>query len=435
MKNSMLTLLIASSLILSAGCARKNAGHGDKQTDVEGTSSGGGGFGDENSMRLLGWAKKVVSNAIRQVNPQALQGLPQGWTQERLARLIDHVHAEPNRVVYRYGRELMFDYKIPKNGEPYLIATSLYFRSHASVPLNSLMAPQREPYIREIRTKLLHEMAHVLGIGLTEDTDHKARGFAVHLITNILSKNNVACFTKEVPESYQGRVPDETVEAEVRAELKNSPQDILEQRIAEAKARPYYWIVNRPFGFGLQVRREPESGRMGLEDQPWMASLLDGNTRATYMSLGLYPQQRKDPSLSNGIPELKREFTWGIDRKSDRVVQQYYKEIKIQNRKVNVKGTLSYGIEGRDCEVSETISFPVTKDHKFKGRVHYLNSCPDVFEVNSEGGPKRDKIEADFGVDCVEAWNSLGDISQFYGDEPFTDPFLIEYDKTRDDLD
>lgn len=441
MKKLMLVTLIAGSLFAAVGCAKKNSSNdGGKPTESEGTSSGGGSFGDENSMRLLGWGKKIVADSLRRTNPKSLQGLPVGWTPERLAKLVENTKSEPNKVVYRYGRELMFDYKVPKSGEPYLIATSLFFRSHAAIPVNSLWDTQKEPYIREIRTKLLHEAAHVLGIGLTEKTDHKARGFAYHLIADIFAKNNVLCSTQSMPENYEGFVSDQSIEDHVRAtfteEYKHYSEDqrqkLIDEKIEEAKARKYYWMINRPSGFGFQVRKEEmdPKGFMPIEDYPWMQKLLAGNGEAHYLSPIRMIHHKKNPNSEIEMYEPKREFTLAIFGKG-RLQQQYYKSVETQGGAIIFKGEVTGFDENSECSVGEQLTFPLNKDGKYEATLKYFNQCPSLISPSKS----KEAIVGEMKVQCVESVPRLSDLNQFYNEGPYLDKSLNDYEKYKNDLD
>lgn len=279
---SVATLFLASSLI---GCTQNTSPKSPNSEQKLGTSSGGGGFGDENSLLILKWSKEILASSIRRANPSALKGLPMGWSPERLAKLIESTRPQPNSQIFRYNRELMFDYKIPKTGEPYLVATSLFFRSHAAIPVNGMLEGQIEPYIREVFTKLLHEASHVLGIGLTETSDYKARGFAVHL-KKYLGANNIVCSAKEVSVNYPGYVPESTLEQRVREEMKSLYGQTLNEEefsrnFEEAKQQPYYWVLNRPTGFALHSYKSSE---LKKGEQIWLDRLLNGIPNGGYYS-------------------------------------------------------------------------------------------------------------------------------------------------------
>lgn len=436
MKKLMLVTLIAGSLFAAVGCAKKNSSNGGgKPTDSDGTSSGGGGFGDENSMLLLNWTKKVVAAYFRQSNPDVFAGLPPGWTAERLARLIENTHAEPNKVVYRYGRELMFDYKIPKSGEPYLIATSLYFRAHSAIPVNSLWPTQKEPYIRELRMKLLHEAAHVLGFGLSEKTDIKARAFAIYLTTQVFPRNNVVCSTKDVPDNYPARVTDEKIETEIRESYKDQgfPEDYVNSEIEKGKARKYYWYLSRPTGFGLQVLKEPNLRKGTVtEIQRWYKQLHEGSAEASFSSFAYFPGRHKDPNFRSGAAELSREYEAPQFSSNERLLQQYYKNVEIDRKSLVFTGVMETSDGDKKCEIRESIKIPQGKTGDYVGKLEFVDTCP--FD-GSTGEFKGETLKVSFNVECKEVLRPIGNLTQFMDGQPLEDKYLLEWDKTREDLD
>ncbi len=128
-----------------------------------GSSSGGGGFVDENSTRLLHQAATGLAKFIRLASPQILDGLPNGWTPERLAKVIENVRYEAMVEKSREGRQLMFDYGTDASG-PFIVALKPFFVAYSSFPIKFSDSITLGNVLRDIRLKLAHETAHHLGM-------------------------------------------------------------------------------------------------------------------------------------------------------------------------------------------------------------------------------------------------------------------------------
>lgn len=412
--SEILSGVVAVATLLSVSCAPNNTGKSEPKDGVkivsEGTSSGGGSFGDESSMRLLNKTKKIVAAALRDANPNIYKGFPKGWTPERLAKIVETIHAEPRTEVSRYNRELMFDYRVPKTGEPYLVATALFFRAHAAIPVNSLWEEDLEPHLRELRTKLLHEAAHLMGIGLTEQTDYKARGFARFMIVSLMARNNVVCRTKEVPVTYPGFVADE--ELAKAKEAKNLHSEY------------YYWILNRALGFALQTQR------YGLKVYAsWLEDLIRGKSTIYPNFLNL-PLLVANPQLSK--VEYRRYFEVPEGQVDMRLLQQHFVSATSTNPDLisfigRSENYLTAWNEPGRCAYQETLTIPKSSKGDYKARLVYENKC----DVPSED--HRDIIFAGaIDLDCVESWDELDIFDQFLGDTKFTDPRMQEWMRTRE---
>lgn len=408
MKIKSLLLVVGVSIAL-CGCGRTDGVKRPAQAALpEGTSSGGGGFGDENSMKLLNWSKGLTAASIRRANPQVLAGLPAGWNAERLARLIENTQAEPRKEAYRYNRELMFDYRQPAKGEPQLVATALFFRAHSAVPVNSDYSEKMEPYLREIRTKLLHEAAHVMGIGLSETADIKARAFSAFLTGEVLAKNNLYCKVNEVPSSYPGYVDPKDTEVK--------PESI------------YTWIINRPTGFALQDLRSPQLVDIRYS---WIEELKAG--RPWSFASFVHMPQLKDNDASS--PEYLRYYThpFFVRQESIRWSSQYYKGfspspsggvVLAGSEEVYSRRT---GSVARQCRYEEKLEIPLRQSGTYQAIISFSDTCH--FGQSREEVASSAPVVGSFVVECVESMRSLDNISEFFGDGAFTDPWLIEWEK------
>lgn len=421
--SSLTRTFTATALALAMVTALTTACSGNSSSapspELAGTSSGGGSFGDESSMKLLNWSKGLTAASIRRANPAVFANLPKGWTQERLAKLIESAKAEPRTEANRYNRELMFDYRTPKTGAPYLVATALFFRAHAAVPVNSSYQQDLEPYIREIRTKLLHEAAHVMGIGLSETSDVKARIFAYYVATEILARNNILCEAENIPVNYPGNI-------------ENAP-------VTESRAKPakYLWAFNRPTGFGLQSLKSPRMEDEGL--LPWLKQLRDG-TPIYHPNFSLFAQ---DPDRTTAV-EYMRWYTspmhvlWAKDRLS----AQYYKTYETLGTPISkalVGASSSYyirdaiGVKTIDCDESETFEIPISSAGSFESTITYRDSCG---LRNPDESRSPNTKEVSFKVTCRESYDVLENIEEFFGQElKFSNQKLNEYLRQAETID
>lgn len=419
--------VVASALIcFSLGCSKASSSRPAKQ---DGTSSGGGGFGDENSMDLLNQAKKITANAIRRANPALFTNMPKGWSQERLARLIENIHIEPNKPVYRYNRELMFDYRNPADKEPYLVATSLFFRSHAAIPINTMQGTAIEPYLREVRMRLLHEAAHVLGIGRSEKTDYKARVFAAYLWQNF-SRDNVVCSTQDVPKNYLGHVSDKTLKDAAKQYLQQelgafpSNEDIqTEFDLEKEKNAPYYWFLNRPTSFGLDIFKDAHIDDFSDAGGPLLQNFINGQDDS-YAKFAYHPRL-KNCTLQS-CDGLDREFLaprCGVYPYPVLMIPQYYPSSVEQEQTISFSGNFTFrgmvtAENSHQCHYTETITIPKGQRGKYSGVVSYSYDC--------SAGLTNDKGQ--FPVDCVEGFPNVRTFipKDFFGDSSFKDPALLQ---------
>lgn len=157
-----------------------------------GGESGGGGFGDRSSMFILGRAQASLLLMLKNTSEEVFKGLPPN-TRARLIKGVKSIESQPNVSSYRDQRELMFDYQDGPNGGK-IIATKLFFQSHSHLPVVNNTPEGLNPYLAEVRLLILHEAAHLIGIGTTDNSDHKARGFA-HELLRKMSQNGLLCFS------------------------------------------------------------------------------------------------------------------------------------------------------------------------------------------------------------------------------------------------
>ncbi len=215
---SVLCVLAASVVACSTASIVRPA---REPAQSQGSSSGGGGFVDENSTRILQMAAKGLANMIRFSSPEIYAQLPEGWTAERLATIIENVRYEPMLERSRENRQLMFDYGRDAKGE-YILALKPFFLAYSSFPVKFASAETLANLMKDVRLKLAHESAHHLG--LVNDDD--AEKFGLSLL-NAVNSNTLHCYTSNVG-SWPGAI---------------APQ--------KSPDGTYDWIFHRPTGLGL----------------------------------------------------------------------------------------------------------------------------------------------------------------------------------------
>lgn len=182
-----------------------------------GPGSGGGSFITEHSGQLLSLAASSLARAVRMSHPDIYSPLEsKGMTQEELATIIENVEWAPNETASR-GLELRYDYnkftKTIKALKPFFIAYGGF-------------TPHLFP-IEQIWVDLAHEVAHLLDIGTTKDTDRKAQDFGAFLVWAI-KHDWLICRAENVKDWPP---------AQASGELGN---------------KFAVWYINRPTGKGVQ---------------------------------------------------------------------------------------------------------------------------------------------------------------------------------------
>lgn len=297
-----------------------------------GSSTGGGSFGDESSLTILRWAAKDLSQQILNSSPELYKNLPTGWTQARLAAVIANVeptvkNQESYKIpeVSRHGQRLMFDYGKKADGTEYITATRLFTDAYASYDVNS--RPKQDFYhtLEEVKLKLAHEAAHLMGLGLTKESDlTEARKFSRALFES-LDSDNFECLPKNAP-------PIE-VYPPFKAQLSTDPESVAEI----LKKSTVAYVFNRPTGhaatpFGI-VGICPSATPFDnpavkcREEDSYTSSMMDVFAPKSYTERFWIPSVRK--SINEGIREYGNKdgyFSWNlIDRRKSVLTDEGYR--------------------------------------------------------------------------------------------------------------
>jgi hypothetical protein len=178
------------------GAPVENNGGGPKED--QGTSSGGGGFVGENSTKILKVAATGLADFIRDSSPIIYRNLPKGWTQERLATVIENVRYLPLTERAREGDSLMFDYGTDAKGQ-YIVALKPFFLAYSSFPINFAEPSAVGSLYHDVRIKLAHEVSHLMGLN-----EELAKVFSQRLM-KALYTDSISCSMEDSTEIFNER--------------------------------------------------------------------------------------------------------------------------------------------------------------------------------------------------------------------------------------
>jgi hypothetical protein len=262
LKGVGLTICVTALATWTIGCNRaqspttnSQAAHaGLSNVQGDGSSTGGGSFGDESALTILDWASEDLAQEILNSSPEIYRNLPKGWTQEKLAQLVRNVEpTKGDRETYsipevsRYGTRLVFNYVPKADGRSYITATRQFIDAYAAYEVNS--KPKKDFYatINEVKLKLAHEVSHLLGFGLTRETNMpEARAFAEALLAS-LDSDNVECLPSE-PLPAEAYTPLENGDIVSLAENHTSGATAEEKLKKAYASRTRAFVFNRPSG-------------------------------------------------------------------------------------------------------------------------------------------------------------------------------------------
>lgn len=222
-----------------------------------GSSSGGGGFVTLNSKKLLDMSSKELADMLRSASPEIFQGLPSGWSPERLAKIIENVRYKPNSSNKRKltdaetGKveetDLVFDYGKDEKGE-YIAALKPYFHIYASKEVNFLEKDDLKIVIKDVQRQLLHEVVHFLGYGTDPNgkDDIEADQLAINIL-EALDNDIITCSTKKPFKRVNG--------------IFVTPED-LHKLFTPNEKRYFMWTVHRTKGY--TVFQTSQSSQIGV---------------------------------------------------------------------------------------------------------------------------------------------------------------------------
>lgn len=174
--------------------------------ELDGASSGGGGFSDSYAKESLDLAKYSLAQLIEKTSDEVFENLPEGKRREWIVDVIRNIEYK-NEEISRYGRLLKFDYDL-STGKIY--ATKTFSDTFPYGRFYTRTDKEKVRILIEVQLDILHELAHFYGIGLTEESDDNAEFWAMNFIMKGLNEV-VGCELIEEPEPnfetrYEGLV-------------------------------------------------------------------------------------------------------------------------------------------------------------------------------------------------------------------------------------
>lgn len=359
---------------------------------AQGTSSGGGDFRNQGARDLLRRASQGLAGEIRRASPRIFRELPQGMTQESLAKLIEDVRFDENQTARRHGELLGFDYRQDRSGKYYLVATKSVFDELASVNVNTINPQAMEERLLDIKIRLAHEAAHVIGIGRSQQTDMLARGFGAQL--NLALANDMVVCT--LP--YSQSSPDWSGRYQLDQEM---PTDKAE----EVRTRSFVWIFNRTNGKGTFV-----SPLHGLVDAPrYQNSYQNIPSFVSYEeAIGRF----LDPSFVNGEVFMSRidranfgllfpSFSPSSQYRGNNLVRDWPEGRLVQNGNVVLSSTADVGDlspEGKETTIiySEVLTLELGNNLRGKATLNF------TAVTSTEGSPSNTK-QGTMSLECASS--------------------------------
>ncbi len=286
----------------------------------DGSSSGGGSFGDESSLKILRWAADDLSQQISNSSPEIYKNLPAGWTQEKLAQVIRDVEpvaktGELNKVpeISRYGQRLMFNYGKTTEGKAYITATKLFMDAYSHFEVNT--RPKQDFYatLEEVKLKLVHEASHLMGLGLTKETDStEARKFARSVIVALDSDNMECLPASPLPvESYppmEAQMAGSGLDRTLKSE--DTPEEVERQKQEWLREKTRAYVFNRPSGRAAVPSNVQSS--CGVNADPGTACSTPRHRFSsgyiTVFAPRSYDHSFKLETIRNSVLEGKREY-------------------------------------------------------------------------------------------------------------------------------
>lgn len=265
---------------------------------VQGGYSGGGGFKFQDANYILDRVQKELLQQLEFAGPDVFELAPRdkftpASAQALYVKLIRNLKRDHNQVVKRYGQELAFNYGTDESGEPYLIAVNGYFDKMSSVVASVMNEAELAPYILETKLRLIHEANHLLGVGLTQETDKSARNMAQFMMLQLFT-DNIGCSQgmKKIPTTWP------------------YTQNHLsyEQTLLKAGDDPFVFLFSRGRGAGVIFSPVAEaaylySPQIDIDNQKDTDAYVEFKSE-TFRQLGILQDNQGGVQASDFLPSL-----------------------------------------------------------------------------------------------------------------------------------
>lgn len=138
-----------------------------ENTQVMGTSSGGGGFADGYAMETLDLAKYALAQMIKNTGEDVFSKFPKEKNKEWMVKIIENISYEDVEES-RYDRPLKFNYDLKKER---IYATKYFSSTFPYGRFKTRSSKEKLQVLNEVMLDILHELSHFYEIGNTEKTD------------------------------------------------------------------------------------------------------------------------------------------------------------------------------------------------------------------------------------------------------------------------
>ena len=222
----------------------------------EGPNVGGGGYTSKSSLPLLISVSQDLASKIRG-SSEIIWGqvLPSGFSKAQFADVIANVRATPTAEKQRDGFDLDFDYGVDERG-PYIQALRPYFIKYGV---------ESQTHVRDVQVLLLHEAAHLIGIGQSLATDDQAKAFAQAVLEH-LERDLVYCVTDSSNwvgeqlglsrhQSWRTKVLPEGQPPTVFNSIYDPDYSLSYNWLKDIRSRS--WLISRTYGF-VRIRDNSE---------------------------------------------------------------------------------------------------------------------------------------------------------------------------------
>lgn len=183
-KQTIKSLLVLTILTLLMACARES-NTTLHSPDKQGVSSGGGGYFNIHSKKLLEDAQEHLTAMILNSSPHVLEALPTDFGKDKFVSMIKNIRILDKESKKR-KTDLMFDYfcedidgsrhyrmtkKVSKNGKSYfncnsgqprIAALKLFFTVYADKDKKTIDTRDYNAYVRSVEDRIIHEISHFI---------------------------------------------------------------------------------------------------------------------------------------------------------------------------------------------------------------------------------------------------------------------------------
>ncbi len=198
-----ITLFIILLALAITACDSKKSSPQVSESSPQGSTSGGGNYITSVGMLFLEKAKEELAEQIDLLGDEVFTELPEGWSQERIIKIIQNVQVKADSAVTRDKIPLSFDYSLEKDE---IYALKYAFVKFGASDIDFFFEDERERFVEEFKIGILHELGHLMGIGKNKKLNWNSRYFAkffLKVIDTYHFQCSVTTMTGEVPLVWQ----------------------------------------------------------------------------------------------------------------------------------------------------------------------------------------------------------------------------------------